>query len=41
MGPRLCHTILETHDGVFIIKYPPANPKIKSGDHATISGEAG
>jgi hypothetical protein len=24
--------------GVFIIKYPPANPKIKSGDHAAISG---
>jgi hypothetical protein len=26
------------HDGVFIIRYPPAKPKIKSGDHAAISG---
>src|SRR6185312_13677952 len=26
------------HEGVFIIRYPPANPKIKSGDHAAING---
>src|ERR1700749_2711596 len=26
------------YDGVFIIRYPPAKPKIKSGDHAAING---
>lgn len=34
----LSSSFFGAYDGVFMIMYPPANPKIKSGDHAAING---